>query len=51
MFAASLMGQYSKNFTSDGEVERPPVYMGGLGTYMEKCEQVVEAGYEGFVVV
>ena len=51
LFSASLMGQYSKNFTADGQVERTPAYLGGLATFIQKYSQVAEGGYEGFVLV
>ena len=51
IFSASLMGQHSKNFTSDGQVERTTAYYGGLRTFIQKYSQVAEGGYEGFVLV
>ena len=51
IFSATLMGQYSKNFTSDGQVDQATAYMGGLATFIQKYSQVAEGGYEGFVLV
>ena len=45
------MGQYSKTYTSDGQVDRAPAYVGGLATFIQKYSHVAEGGYEGFVLV
>lgn len=32
----------------EGKPRRFPIYVGGVGTYREKCDEIAKNGYEGF---